>query len=101
VGYLPREDAPHFHAVIDKLTAKDRPATCRARLTGGWDRGRHDRGSIELRILTGRRPANWNGRVAFLPDTPFHEHQAWRSPPGTCCQPGSDEAGRAVVACWP
>jgi hypothetical protein len=24
---------------------------------------------------------------------------AWRSPPGTCCQPGSDEADQAVVAC--
>jgi hypothetical protein len=60
--------------VIDKLTAKDRPAACRARLTGGWDRGRHDRGSIGLRILTGRRPAIWNGRVAFPPDRPFHEH---------------------------
>jgi HIRAN domain len=74
LGYLPREDAPRFHAVIDRLTAKNRPATCRARLTGGWDRGRHDRGSIGLRILTGRRPAIWNGRVAFLPDSPFHEH---------------------------
>jgi HIRAN domain len=74
LGYLPREEAPRFHAVIDKLTAKDRPATCRARLTGGWDRGRDDRGSIGLRILTGRRPAIWNGRVAFLPDRPFHEH---------------------------
>jgi hypothetical protein len=74
LGYLPREDAPRFHAVIGKLTAKDRPATCRARLTGGWDRGRDDRGSIGLRILTGRRPAIWNRRVAFLPDRPFHEH---------------------------
>jgi hypothetical protein len=74
VAYVPREEAPHFHAVIDKLTAKDRPATCQARLTGGWDRGRHDRGSIGLRLLTGRRPAIWNGRVAFLPAIPFHEH---------------------------
>jgi hypothetical protein len=74
LGYLPREDAPRFHALIDRLTARDRPATCRARLIGGWDRGPHDRGSIGLRLLTGRRPAIWNGRVAFLPDRPFHEH---------------------------
>jgi hypothetical protein len=74
LAYVPKEDAPRFHAIIDKLVAQDRPATCRARLTGGWDRGGDDRGSIGLRILTGRRPTVWNGRAAFLPDTPFHEH---------------------------
>ena len=74
LGYMPKEDAHRFHAVLDKLAGQDRPATCRARLTGGWDRGHGDRGAIGVRILTGRRPSVWNGRVAFLPATPFHEH---------------------------
>jgi hypothetical protein len=74
LAYVPKEDAPRFHTVIDKLAGQERRATCRARLTGGWDRGRGDRGSIGLQLLTGRRPSVWNGRVAFLPTTPFHEH---------------------------
>jgi len=74
LGYVPKEDAPRFHAVLDKLAGQDRSATCRARLTGGWDRGHGERGSIGLQLLTGRRPSVWNGRVAFLPATPFHEH---------------------------
>jgi hypothetical protein len=74
LAYVPKEDAPRFHAVIDKLVGQGRPAMCRARLTGGWDGGAGDRGSIGLRILTGRRPTVWNGRAAFLPATPFHEH---------------------------
>jgi hypothetical protein len=74
LGYVPKEDGPSLHAVLDKLAGQDRPATCRARLTGGWDRGHGDRDTIGLRILTGRRPSIWNGRVAFLPATPPHEH---------------------------
>jgi len=82
LAYMPKEDATRFHAVIDKLAGQDRPATCRALLTGGWDRGRSDRGSIGLQILTGRRPTVWNGRAAFLPDTPFHEHHEVHPLPG-------------------
>jgi hypothetical protein len=74
LAYVPKEDAPRFHAVIDKLAGQGRAATCRAGLTGGWDRGPSDRGSIGLRILTGRQPTIWNGRAPFLPDSPFHEH---------------------------
>jgi hypothetical protein len=82
LGYLPKEDAPRFHAAIDKLAVQGCLATCRARLTGGWDRGHGDRGSIGLQLLTGRRPAIWNGRVAFLPATPFHEHHQVQLLPG-------------------
>ena len=82
LGYVPKEDAPRFHDVIDKLAGQGRPATCRARLTGGWDRGHGDRGTIGLRILAGRRPSIWNGRVAFLPATPFHEHHQVHLLPG-------------------
>lgn len=46
VGYVPREDAPSLHHVLDHLASHGYPATCRAYLRGGWDRGRDDRGSI-------------------------------------------------------
>jgi hypothetical protein len=82
LGYVVKEDAPRFHAVIDKLAAQDRPATCRARLTGGWDRGHLDRGSIGLQLLTGRQPSVWNGRAAFLPATPYHENHEVQLLPG-------------------
>jgi hypothetical protein len=82
LAHVPKEDASRFHAVIDKVAGQGRRATCRARLTGGWDRGRGDRGSIGLRILTGRIPTVWNGRAAFLPDTPFHEHHEVHLLPG-------------------
>jgi hypothetical protein len=74
LGCVAKEDAPRFHAVIDKLAGQDRRATCRARLTGGWDRAPLDRGGIGLQLLTGRRPTLWNGRAAFLPATPYHEN---------------------------
>jgi hypothetical protein len=82
LGYVAKEDAPRFHAVIDKLAAQDRLTTCRARLTGGWDRGQLDRGSIGLQLLTGRRPTLWNGRAAFLPAAPYHENREVRLLPG-------------------
>ena len=56
VGHLSREDAPRFHTVIDRLARAGIPATCRAMLTGGWDRGSADRGYIGIKIFTGRRP---------------------------------------------
>ncbi|MGO9082849.1 MAG: HIRAN domain-containing protein [Streptosporangiaceae bacterium] len=73
VGHLSRDDAPRFHAIIDRLARAGMPATCRAMLTGGWDRGGTDRGFIGIKIFTGRRPASWNGRAAFLPVVPWHE----------------------------
>jgi hypothetical protein len=73
VGHLSREDAPRFHAIIDRLARAGVPATCRAMLTGGWDHGDADRGFIGIKIFTSRRPARWNGRVAFLPAVPWHE----------------------------
>src|SRR6266540_2988065 len=38
LAHVPKEDAGRFHAVIDKLAGQGRRATCRVRLTGGWDR---------------------------------------------------------------
>ena len=70
VGHLSRDDAPRFHAITDRLA---NAATCRAELVGGWDQGSGDRGTIGMEIRTGRRPSRWTGRVAFLPDSPWHE----------------------------
>jgi hypothetical protein len=74
LAYLSREDAPRFHGVIEKLASKGMKASCRAQLIGGWASGNGNDGSIGIRILTGRRPVEWNDRAHFLPDGPFHEH---------------------------
>jgi hypothetical protein len=73
VGHLSREDAPTFHAIIDRLAKGNRAATCRAVLAGGWNRGGEDVGAIGVQLRIGRRPTPWNGRAAFLPSTPWHE----------------------------
>jgi hypothetical protein len=73
LAHLSRDDAPRFHALLDRLAHKGVPATCRAVLTGGWDRGNGDRGTIGIKILTGRRPKEWTGNGAFLPAVPWHE----------------------------
>jgi hypothetical protein len=70
LAHVPKEDASRFHAVIDKLAGQGRRATCRAWLTGGWDRGRGDRGSIGLRILTGRWACQRCGRLWHDPRRP-------------------------------
>jgi hypothetical protein len=46
VGHLPRDDAPRFHGILDELAIVRAPATVRARLIGGWERGPYGRGSI-------------------------------------------------------
>jgi predicted RNA-binding Zn-ribbon protein involved in translation (DUF1610 family) len=53
VGYLSRADAVAYRPVIDRLAELGRLAGCRAALTGGWDRGGRDRGSIGVRLHIG------------------------------------------------
>jgi hypothetical protein len=53
VGYLTREDATRYQAVADWLADRGEFIACRARLTGGWDRGRGDRGSIGVILNLG------------------------------------------------
>jgi hypothetical protein len=48
VGYLPRTDAPSYHQLVKTLWEQGLAATCWARLTGGWDRGRYDQGNIGI-----------------------------------------------------
>lgn len=51
VGYIPRGETAKFHPVLKRLAREGRLATCRAELTGGWERGPHDRGHIGVRLL--------------------------------------------------
>jgi hypothetical protein len=74
IGHLSQQDAPRFHDIIGRLARAGAAATCRAILTGGWDRGSGDRGFIGVKVLTGRSPSKWNGRVPFMPSVPWHEY---------------------------
>lgn len=56
VGYVPRDIAPQLHPIIDHLWSNGFPATCRATLTGGWDRGWQGAGTIGI-VLDVRHPA--------------------------------------------
>ena len=67
VGYLPREDALRFHHVIRYLSDAGRPATCRARFTGAWDRGPRDRGHVGVVLDIGLEPRPLRRSPAFLP----------------------------------
>jgi hypothetical protein len=50
IGYLPRADAPRYQQLATALGEQGVVATCWARLTGGWDRGPDDQGSIGLML---------------------------------------------------
>jgi Bifunctional DNA primase/polymerase, N-terminal/CHC2 zinc finger len=67
VGYLPRRDARRFHAVLAELTHEHTPATARARLTGGWERGPYGRGSIGVVLDIDPRVARRRTDAPFLP----------------------------------
>lgn len=49
-GHIPRTEAADYHAVIAGLNEIGRPASCRAWITGGWDRGDGDLGSFGVRL---------------------------------------------------
>lgn len=50
VGYIPRDWTEAFHPVLNELDGVRALATCRAWLTGGWDRGGLDRGHFGIRL---------------------------------------------------
>lgn len=56
VGYVPRDTAPQTHRLIEQLWGRGQLASCRATLTGGWDRGWHDKGSIGIVLDVGYPP---------------------------------------------
>lgn len=59
VGHLSREDARAFRPILDRLAVHDLHMGCHARLTGGWDRGGADQGSIGVRLLVGSPAELW------------------------------------------
>lgn len=66
VGFLPADVARGYHPVLDHLAGHGSPATCRAELTGGWDRCGGDRGHFGIELDCS--PAPWEQHHAFLPD---------------------------------
>ncbi len=70
VAYVPRDQTAAFHPVIQQAWAAGGPATCRASMTGGWDRGGGDRGHIGIQLLCGEKPRLLNVQTdAFLPES--------------------------------
>ncbi len=65
VGRIPAEDAPRYHEAIEHLRKQGLPATCRATILGGWDRGAADRGSFGVELDCS--PEVWQPHHAFLP----------------------------------
>jgi hypothetical protein len=53
VGYLSREDAIRYQAIADWMSTKGELIVCHARLTGGWDKGSRDTGSIGVVLHLG------------------------------------------------
>lgn len=66
VGYLSREDAVAYRAVIDRIAAAGRITAAKAELTGGWDRGNGDTGSYGV-ILAMGNPEACNAELDRVP----------------------------------
>jgi hypothetical protein len=67
VGYLPRNEASGYQALLQELESRAEQATCRARFKGGWLRGRDDQGSVGVELDISQPPAVWKPRETFLP----------------------------------
>lgn len=65
-GHIPRADALDYHATLTALAEIGRPATCRARITGGWQRGVLDKGHFGI-CLDVHPDLETGERVAVLP----------------------------------
>ncbi len=52
-GYLSRDEAVTYRPIIDRVASAGLVTACRATLTGGWDRGRGDVGSIGVVLHLG------------------------------------------------
>lgn len=50
VGWVPSERCGEFRAALQKLNPDNRPVTCKAKIVGGWDRGRNDRGFFGVKL---------------------------------------------------
>ena len=65
-GHIARAQAPSYHRVLAALGEIGRPATCRAWITGGWDRGGRDRGHFGVKLDL-HPNLEWPERVTVLP----------------------------------
>ncbi|MCW6530204.1 hypothetical protein NED98_08090 [Sphingomonas sp. MMSM20] len=50
VGWLPHDLAPLVRQALGTLNPEGRPVMCKAKIVGGWDRGRKDRGYFGVRL---------------------------------------------------
>ena len=50
VGYLPFEPAKQVRRMLKELRSKGKAITCKAKIVGGWDRGRWDRGFFGVKL---------------------------------------------------
>jgi hypothetical protein len=50
VGWLPGELSEDFRAAIEQVNPRGLPVTCKAKIVGGWDRGRRDRGYFGVKL---------------------------------------------------
>lgn len=69
VGYIPRDEAADYHDVIAALWERGLLATCRAKLTGGWDRP-GDRGHIGVCLDIDDDLRESAGAAALIPCGP-------------------------------
>ena len=67
VGYIPAEEAKRFHPIIHKINTNGKPATCRIRFIGGWDRGDDDIGLIGVELDIDPHLTLMHTETPFLP----------------------------------
>lgn len=65
-GHIARAEAPRYHGALAALAEIGRPATCRAWITGGWDRGVLDKGHFGVKLDL-HANLEWPERVPVLP----------------------------------
>lgn len=70
VGYLPFEVAKEVRPLIEALSDKDKAITCKAKVVGGWDRGRGDQGFFGVKLSLSLPPKV--DRRARRSESPFH-----------------------------
>lgn len=50
VGHLSKEDARKYRKYLKKYNLEGRMCSCNAKIIGGWDRGKSDRGSFGVNL---------------------------------------------------
>jgi hypothetical protein len=77
VGYLSREDARRFGALVGEAIAERGVATCNGVVLGGWDRGDDDRGGcgVRLQFAPGEENARTRWTQRMKTDPRFRRHK--------------------------